>query len=122
MRYDSPVQGLSRVLTADVTVHGTTMKRGDSVLLLFGSANRDERVFAHPDVFDIDRKPEHQVAFGRGVHFCLGAALARMEARIALHALLSQLPDWTVDVGAAVRLQSGPIRGYLSLPIIWAPR
>ena len=122
LRYDSPVQGLSRVLTADVTVHGTTMKRGDSVLLLFGSANRDERVFAHPDVFDIDRKPEHQVAFGRGVHFCLGAALARMEARIALHALLSQLPDWTVDVGAAVRLQSGPIRGYLSLPIIWAPR
>lgn len=119
LRYDSPVQGLSRVLTADVTLHGTTMSQGDSVLLLFGSANRDERVFARPDVFDIDRKPEHQVAFGRGIHFCLGAALARMEARIALRALLSRLPDWAVDGDSAVRLRSGPIRGYLSLPIIW---
>jgi cytochrome P450 len=119
LRYDSPVQGLSRVLTSDVTLHGTTMSLGDSVLLLFGSANRDERVFAHPDVFDIDRKPEHQVAFGRGIHFCLGAALARMEARIALRALLSRLPDWAVDGDSAVRLRSGPIRGYLSLPIRW---
>lgn len=70
-----------------------------------------------PDIFDIGRKPEHQVAFGRGIHFCLGAALARMEARIALRALLSRLPDWSVDHTAAVRLQSGPIRGYLLLPI-----
>jgi cytochrome P450 len=119
LRYDSPVQGLSRVLTTDLALHGTTMSRGDSVLLLFGSANRDERVFARPDVFDIDRKPEHQVAFGRGIHFCLGAALARLEARIALHALLSRLPDWAVDGDSAVRLRSGPIRGYLSLPIVW---
>jgi hypothetical protein len=119
LRYDSPVQGLSRVLTTDVTLHGTTMSQGDSVLMLFGSANRDERVFARPDVFDIDRKPEHQVAFGRGIHFCLGAALARLEARISLGALLSRLPDWAVDVDSAVRLRSGPIRGYLSLPIMW---
>ncbi|OBG89895.1 MULTISPECIES: cytochrome P450 [unclassified Mycobacterium] len=119
LRYDSPVQGLSRVLTTDVTVHGTTMPSGDSVLLLFGSANRDERVFAGPEVFDIDRRPEHQVAFGRGIHFCLGAALARMEARIALRALLSRLPDWAVDRDSALRLRSGPIRGYLSLPISW---
>lgn len=117
LRYDSPVQGLSRVLTTDVTLHGTTMSQDDSVLLLFGSANRDERVFAHPDVFDIDRKPEHQVGFGRGVHFCLGAALARMEARIALHSFLSRVPDWQVDLDSATRLRSGPIRGYLSLPI-----
>ncbi|RDH76543.1 cytochrome P450 [Mycolicibacterium moriokaense] len=119
LRYDSPVQGLSRVLTTDVTMHATTMSQGDSVLLLFGSANRDERVFTGPDVFDIDRKPEHQVAFGRGIHFCLGAALARMEARIALRAFLSRVPDWHVDTDSAVRLRSGPIRGYLSLPILW---
>ncbi len=74
LRYDSPVQGLSRVLTTDVTLHGgATMSQGDSVLLLFGSANRDERVFARPDVFDIDRKPEHQVAFGRGYPLLSGS-------------------------------------------------
>jgi cytochrome P450 len=121
LRYDSPAQGLSRTLTRDVTLHGVTMSAGDSVLLLYGSANRDERVFADPDVFDIGRKPEHQVAFGRGIHFCLGASLARMEARIALRALLARLPNWEVDLGRAQRLRSGPIRGYLSLPISWSP-
>jgi cytochrome P450 len=121
LRYDSPVQGLCRTLSHDVTLHNITMSRGESVLLLFGSANRDERVFADPDVFDIDRKPEHQVAFGKGVHFCLGAALARMEARIALTALLERLPNWDVDLESAQRLRSGPIRGYISLPISCPP-
>lgn len=120
LRYDSPVQGLSRTLTHDVTLHDTTMGRGEWVLLLFGSANRDERVFPYPDVFDIDRKSEHQVAFGKGVHFCLGAALARMEARIALTALLQRVPNWDVDLDSAQRLRSGPIRGYTSLPISWS--
>jgi cytochrome P450 len=120
LRYDSPAQGLSRTLTRDVTLHNTLMRRDEKVLLLFGSANRDERVFPDPDVFDIDRKPEHQVAFGRGVHFCLGAALARMEARIALAALLQRVPDWEVDLASAQRLRSGPIRGYTSLPITWS--
>lgn len=120
LRYDSPAQGLSRTLTRDVMLHDTMMRRGDKVLLLFGSANRDERVFPDPDLFDIDRKPEHQVAFGKGVHFCLGAALARMEARIALAALLDKLPDWEVDLSSAQRLRSGPIRGYISLPISWS--
>lgn len=120
LRYDSPAQGLARTLTRDITLHDTTMSRGDTVLLLFGSANHDERVFPDPDVFDIDRKPEHQVAFGRGIHFCLGAALARMEARIALRAFLARVPDWDVDLDSALRLRSGPIRGYLSLPITWS--
>lgn len=62
---------------------------------------------------------EHQVAFGRGTHFCPGAALARMEARIALNALLDKVPGWEVDVESALRLRSGPIRGYTSLPITW---
>ncbi|CAA0128444.1 Putative cytochrome P450 123 [Mycolicibacterium vanbaalenii] len=121
LRYDSPAQGLSRTLTRDVTLHGTTMRRGEKVLLLFGSANRDERAFPEPDVFDVDRTCEHQVAFGRGIHFCLGAALARMEARIALDALLDKVPDWEVDLTSARRLRSGPIRGYTSLPITWTP-
>ena len=67
--------------------------------------------------FDLHRAPERQVAFGRGIHFCLGAALARLEARIALQALLARQPDWEVDLDSAVRLRSGPIRGYLSLPL-----
>ncbi|MGD9620688.1 MAG: cytochrome P450 [Mycolicibacterium sp.] len=121
LRYDSPAQGLSRTLTRDVTLHGTTMRKGEKVLLLFGSANRDERAFPEPDVFDVDRTCEHQVAFGRGIHFCLGAALARMEARIALDALLDKVPDWEVDLTSARRLRSGPIRGYTSLPITWTP-
>ena len=121
LRYDSPVQGLSRSLTRDITLHETTMRRGESVLLLFGSANRDFRAFPDPDVFDIDRRPDHQVAFGKGAHFCLGAALARMEARIAITALLERLPNWTVDLASATRLRSGPIRGYSALPISWSP-
>lgn len=120
LRYDSPAQGLSRTLTRDVTLHGTTMRQGEKVLLLFGSANRDERAFPEPDVFDIERRSEHQVAFGRGIHFCLGASLARMETRIALNALLDKVPDWEVDLDSARRLRSGPIRGYTSLPITWA--
>ena len=122
LRYDSPIQGICRILTHDITLHDTTMSRGDSVLILYGSANRDERVFPDPDVFDIDRKPEHHVAFGKGIHFCLGASLARMEARIALTALLQRVPAWDVDLDSAQRLQSGPIRGYTSLPISYPPR
>jgi cytochrome P450 len=121
LRYHSPVQGLSRTLTRDIVLHNTMMRSGESVLLLFGSANRDERMFPDPDVFDIDRKPDH-LAFGRGVHFCLGAALARLEARIALTALLRRLPTWDVDLDSAQRLRSGLVRGYTSLTIFWSPR
>lgn len=117
LRYDSPVQGLARTLTGPVELHGESMQTGDTVLLLFGSANRDDHAFHHADRFDINRDPERQVAFGRGIHFCLGASLARLEARIALQALLARHPDWDVDLDAAVRLRSGPIRGYISLPI-----
>jgi cytochrome P450 len=117
LRYDSPVQGLGRTLTRQVDLHGQPMKAGDTVLLLFGSANRDDHAFPDADRFDINRRPERQVAFGRGIHFCLGASLARLEARVALQALLARHHDWDVDLGSAVRLRSGPIRGYSSLPV-----
>ncbi len=120
LRYDSPVQGLARTLTRQVDLHGQRMKTGDTVLLLFGSANRDDHAFPAPDNFDINRRPERQIAFGRGIHFCLGAALARLEAQIALQALLARRRDWDVDLNSAVRLRSGPIRGYVSLPVQWA--
>ncbi|WP_148615812.1 cytochrome P450 [Nocardioides rubriscoriae] len=117
LRYDSPVQGLSRTLTRQVDLHGKTMATGDTVLLLFGSANRDDQAFPDADRFDIHRAPERQVALGRGIHFCLGASLARLEARIALQALLTRHRDFDVDLDAAIRLHSGPIRGFASLPI-----
>ncbi len=117
LRYDSPVHGLARTLTRPVDLHGQHMKAGDTVLLLFGSANRDDHAFPDADRFDIHRAPERQVAFGRGIHVCLGASLARLEARIALAALLARHPDWGVELHAAVRLRSGPIRGYVSLPL-----
>jgi cytochrome P450 len=117
LRYDSPAQGLGRTLTRQVDLHGQPMKAGDTVLLLFGSANRDDHAFPDADRFDINRRPERQVAFGRGIHFCLGASLARLEARIALQALLARHRDWDVDLDSAVRLRSGPIRGYVSLPV-----
>jgi cytochrome P450 len=116
LRYDSPVQGLSRTLTKQVSSHGQTMAAGDTVLLLFGSANRDDQAFPNADLFDIHRAPERQVALGRGIHFCLGASLARLEARIALQALLTRHRDFEVDLDAAIRLRSGPIRGFASLP------
>jgi len=119
LRFDSPVQGLSRTLTRSVTIHDTSLEAGDNVLLLYGSANRDERAFPNPDTFDIDRTVDNQLAFGHGIHFCLGAALARLEARIAFTGLLQRIPTWHVDLTNATRLTSGPIRGYASLPITW---
>ena len=118
LRYDSPVQALARTLTRQVDLHGQCLKPGDSVLLLFGSANRDDQAFPDADQFNVDRRPDAQVAFGRGPHFCLGAALARMETRVALDALLSSHTfGWETDLSRARRLQSGPIRGFASLPI-----
>ena len=118
LRFDSPVQGLSRTLTTEIELHGQIMRAGETVLLLFGSANRDETVFPESDVFTLDRGSDRQVAFGHGIHFCLGAALARMETRIALQALLDEPGfGWNVDHAGATRLHSGPIRGYASLPV-----
>ena len=119
LRYDSPVQGLARTLTRDLTLHDVPMREGDTVLLLFGSANRDDAAFPDPDVFDLDRRPDSQVAFGRGAHFCLGAALARLEAGILLPEMLHRMPYWQPDLARAQRLRSGPIRGYAQLPLSW---
>lgn len=119
LRYDSPVQGLARTLTQDHTLHDTVMSRGDTVLLLFGSANRDHRAFSDPDTFDLDRMPENQVASGQGTHFCLGASLARLEARTILPEMIRRMPSWQADLDHAQRLRSGPIRGYSHLPVHW---
>jgi cytochrome P450 len=116
LRFDSPVQALARTLTRDVAIHGQTMSQGDKVLLVYGSANRDDREFSDPDTFDIRRTVDRQLAFGHGIHFCLGAPLARLEAQIAYSELIARSPQWTIT-GPPERLHSGPIRGLLRLPV-----
>jgi cytochrome P450 len=117
LRYEapSPVQG--RTTSRPVELYGETLPAGAKVLLLTGSAGRDDRVYADPDRFDVRRKFEQHVSLGFGVHFCLGAALARLEGRVALEETLARFPEWQVDFGRAVRLHTSTVRGYKLVPI-----
>jgi cytochrome P450 len=92
LRLVSPVLSFLRTATQDTNLRGVPIKKGEKVLMMYGSANRDADAFENPEVFDIDRNPHH-VAFGIGNHFCLGANLARMELRVALQELLRRIPD-----------------------------
>lgn len=123
LRFHSSTQYMHRTLTCDIEVHGRPMRAGDSVLLLIGAANRDEREFGPTaDDFDILRRPPRQIAtFGFGAHYCLGAGLARMEGRVALEELHRRLPDYEVDHDAKVRFHSGNVTGWTSLPITFTP-
>jgi cytochrome P450 len=118
LRYEGSTQLMARTLTKDVRRHGRTMAEGDKVLLLLGSGNRDERVWDRPDVYDIDRVwPTHHLAFGHGIHVCLGAALARLEMRVSLEEFLRRHPRYEIDEGALERVHSGNVRGYSRMPI-----
>lgn len=118
LRYDGPTPLMARRLTADLELHGTRMPAGAQVLLLFACANRDERRWPDPDVFDVARDTEGHLGFGHGVHFCLGAALARLEGRVALEELLPRLGDYSVDTDRAVRARTRNNRGFLHLPLV----
>jgi cytochrome P450 len=117
LRYEapSPVQG--RWLTEEVELHGETLPVDAKVLLLTGSAGRDERVYPDADRFDIHRTFDSHVSFGYGVHFCLGAALARTEGRIGIEEALRRFPEWSVDHDAAVRLHTSTVRGWSQVPV-----
>jgi cytochrome P450 len=117
LRYEapSPVQG--RWTTAPVELHDTIIPMDSKVLLLTGAAGRDERTFPDADRFDIHRRIDHHVSFGYGAHFCLGAALARLEGRVALEETFRRIPEWTVDLERAVPLHTSTVRGYTTLPI-----
>ncbi len=117
LRWSSPVQGLARTTTRSVERHGVTIPEGAKVQLLYGAANRDEREFAEPDRFDVTRTIERHLAFGHGVHFCLGAALARLEAQVVFEELLRRLPDWQLDTDAVTWIHSSSVRGPATLPI-----
>jgi cytochrome P450 len=118
LRYEppSPVQG--RYVTRDVEHHGTVVPEGSVLLLLNASGNRDERRFDDPDRFDIHRRIDHHLAFGYGIHFCLGAALARLEGRVALDEVLQRFPEWDVDWDNARRARTSTVRGWESLPVV----
>ena len=118
LRYESPSPVQARYVTEDVEHHGQPVKAGSVLLLLTGSANRDERRFPDGDRFDIHRPIERHVAFGYGVHFCLGAALARLEARIAVEEVLKRFTDWEVDWEHAVQAHTSTVRGWERLPVI----
>jgi cytochrome P450 len=118
LRFEGSTQVMARTLTRDVELHGRTMPAGDKVLLLLGSANRDERVWDRADVYDIDRSwPTHHVAFGHGIHVCLGAALARLEMRVGLEEFLVRYPGYEIDDRALERVHSGNVRGYSRMPV-----
>ena len=113
----SPVQGLARATTRDVELHGVTIPEGDQVLLLYGSTNHDEREFDDPETFDIDRKISRQWTFGQGIHYCMGAAVAKLETRIALQGMVETIGDWEVDEAGIERSQLVPTRGLMHTPI-----
>jgi len=117
LRYEapSPVQG--RYVTRDVELYGTRLPEGSTLLLLNGSANRDEREFDDPDRLDVKRKNIRHLSFGYGIHFCLGASLARLEGCVALDEVLSRWPDWKVDHEKAVMARTSTVRGWKSLPV-----
>ncbi len=112
----SPVQG--RWTLDDVELHGTTVPAGSKVLLITGSAGRDERKYEHADTLDVRRRFDHHVSFGFGIHFCLGAALARLEGRVGLEETLAHAPQFTSDRARAVQWHTSTVRGWSSIPVI----
>jgi hypothetical protein len=117
LRYDNSTQLMARTASRDFEYRGHRLRRGDKVLLLIGSANRDGRVFPDPDRFDIHRDTSAHLSFGRGTHFCLGASLARLEARVALEEVQRLVPDWEIEASGLVRVHSTNVRGFAALPI-----
>jgi cytochrome P450 len=111
----SPVQG--RWTAREVTLRGVTIPAASKVLLLTGSAGRDERAFPDPDRFDVRRQMRHHLSFGYGIHFCVGAALARLEGRVALEETLKRFPEWELDGEHVTRQHTSTVRGYSEVRI-----
>jgi pimeloyl-[acyl-carrier protein] synthase len=117
LRYDSPVQFTSRHALADLDIGGVRVRAGQTVVAVLGAANRDPAQFPDPDRLDLARAPNRHIAFGGGIHFCLGAPLARMEARIAIPALLARLPGLALGPRPPARRDTVTLRGLASLPV-----
>lgn len=123
LRWVTPIQNMNRTATSDVELGGERIRAGDKLVLLYPSANRDERVFADAASFRVDRQPNEHLAFGHGAHFCLGASLARIELRIMFETLLERLPDLALASAAPLaRRHSNFIVGIESMPVTFTPR
>jgi len=116
LRYSSPAQYAVRTLTRDVEWHGQTVPKGDRILLLIGAANRDEEEFPDAERFDIGRTIPTPLGFGQGVHFCLGASLARLESRVALEEFARRFPGYAVDEARCERVHMSNVHGFASVP------
>ena len=117
LRYESPSPVQARYVTRDVEHYGTTVPEGSVMVLLTAAGNRDERHFPDPDRFDMHREIDHHLAFGYGIHFCLGSHLARLEGRIALDEVLKRFPTWEVDWDNAEQAHTTTVRGWDKLPV-----
>ena len=119
LRFDTPSQYVARTVTSDVELHGQHLGVGDRVILLWGSANHDPEEFDRPGEFRLDREKNRHVAFGAGVHRCLGAPLARLEMRVVLEEVLRRIPDYRVSDWGAVDVSGVIARAVRSLPVVW---
>ena len=120
LRFEPPAHHMARYVAQNVDVHGRTVPEGSIMLLLPGSANRDDRRFGDGDRFDIHREMGQPLTFGYGIHFCLGAALARLEGRLALDEVLDRFPSWEVDWDRARIAPTSTVRGWETLPVVTA--
>ena len=119
LRYNTSAQRFSRTLTKDVELHGQSMNAGSKVMVLYGSANRDEREFEDPDRYDIDRKPTQHLGFGHGKHYCIGAGFARILSRAMCEELVAAIPDYRLAIAELDWLPSPAFRSMVTFPILF---
>jgi len=118
LRFESPGPQIGRYVPEDVAMYGETVPAGSAMLFVVSAANRDERRYEEPDRFDIHRPISPHLAFGFGIHYCLGAALARLEGRVAIEELLVRFPEWDVDLDRANIAPTSTVRGFETLPVL----
>ena len=118
LRFEPTCHATARYVMEDIEYHGTTVPAGSPILMLMASANRDPRRYENPDVYDIRRDDIQHLTFGYGLHFCLGANLARLEGRVALDELLNRFPEWDVDLDDSALAPTSTVRGWERLPLI----